>query len=321
MTESGTKGRSMASGPRLRKFDRVLGITAGCLLAAGCGGSGGGAGPSALPPPTPPTASVQILFVSDREGHPQIYGMAPDGTGARRWTASAANDTAPAWSPDHTRVAFISDRNGPSHVFIAGSDGKQPKDMTPGAAVCGAPAWSPDGAQLAFVRWETTGAEANIRVMRADGSDSRALTAGAGINGGPAWAKSGKIYFTTNRERSGTSFDLYVMDQSGSGQRKLAAVPGMVGRPAVSPSGQWLAYAALVAPETPGLFVMDAGGTGAGRAIGPVNSAEPAWCPDGRHLLFTSWQSGNAEVYSMDTGGGHLQQLTANAAANGGAAW
>ena len=91
--------------------------------------------------------------------------MAPDGTGVHRWITSAANDTAPAWSPDHTRVAFVSDRNGASHVFVAGSEGRQPKDLTPGTAVCGAPAWSPDGTQLAFVRWETTGAQANIRIM------------------------------------------------------------------------------------------------------------------------------------------------------------
>ena len=308
-------------------------------MTAGCGGSSKGIGPAPLPPPGPPPASQQILFVSDRDGHPQIYAMAPDGTGVHRWITSAANDTAPAQSPDHTRVAFVSDRNGASHVFVAGSDGRQPKDLTPGTAVCGAPAWSPDGTQLAFVRWETTGAQANIRIMRADGTDSRALTTGAGINGGPAWvqrrpaasAGGGLIYFTTNRERGGTSFDLYVMDSSGSGQHKAAAISGLVGRPAVSPNGQWLAYAALVAPETPGLFVMDAGGsslpdqgkrgTGAGRAIGPANSAEPAWSPDGRHLLFTSWQTGNAEVYSMDTGGGNLKQLTANAAADGGASW
>jgi TolB protein len=111
------------------------------------------------------------------------------------------------------------------------------------------------------------------------------------------------------------------MDSSGSGQRKVAVIPGLVGRPVVSPNGQLLAYAALIAPETPGLFVMDAGGADTGRGIGPANSAEPAWSPDGRRLLFTSWQDGNAEIYCMDAGGRNVKRLTANAAADGGASW
>lgn len=293
----------------------------GCLLAAGCGGSGGKLGPAAPPAPVTPGASPPVLFVSDRDGRSQIYAMAADGTGVRRWTSSSFNDVAPAWSPDHTRVAFVSDRDHVSHVFVADSHGRRVRDLTPGSAVCGAPAWSPDGAWLAYVQWEPAGAQANIRVMRADGTESRALTAGAGINGGPVWVKSGLIYFTSNRERGGTSFDLYVMDASGNNQRKVADIPGFVGRPALSPNGQFLVYAALVAPETPGLFVMNAAGTGGGRAIGPVNSAEPAWTPDGRRLYFTSWQDGNAEIYSMDASGGNMKRLTANDAADGGAAW
>ena len=53
----------------------------GLLPVAGCGGSGGKAGPAGLPSPEPSPAS--ILFVSDRDGHKQIYRMAPDGTGVR----------------------------------------------------------------------------------------------------------------------------------------------------------------------------------------------------------------------------------------------
>src|SRR6266700_1227893 len=70
----------------------------------------------------------------------------------------------PATTP--AQILFVSDRNGASHIFLAGSNGQHPQDVTPGPAVCGAPAWSPDGTRLAFVQWETTGAQANIRVMR-----------------------------------------------------------------------------------------------------------------------------------------------------------
>src|SRR5437588_860572 len=85
-----------------RKILRLM----GCLLtAAGCGGSGASLSPtSPLVPGTPAAPTpARILFVSDRDARPQIYTMAPDGTGARRWSASSANDVSPAWSPDHTR--------------------------------------------------------------------------------------------------------------------------------------------------------------------------------------------------------------------------
>jgi Tol biopolymer transport system component len=52
-----------------------------------------------------------------------------------------------------------------------------------------------------------------------------------------------------------------------------------------------------------------------------VNSAEPAWSPDGRTLLFTSWQDGNAEIYRMDAAGGGVKRLTSHLAADGGACW
>ena len=238
----------------------------------------------------------------------------------QRWATSSGRDVSPAWSPDHTRVAFVSDRGGVNHVFVASADGSSPRDLTPGDAVCGAPAWSPDGAWLAYVQWEMTGAQANIRVMRADGSESRALTANTGINGGPVWPKGGRIYFASNRERGGTSFDLYVMDESGENPHKVAPIAGLIGRPALSPNGRMLTYAAMVGPETPGLFVLDTRG-GVPRPIGPENSAEPMWVPDGSGLLFTSWKDGNAEVYSMDAGGGSVRRLTTNPAADGGANW
>jgi TolB protein len=296
----------------------ALSLLASCCVA-GCGSGGKVVGPAGPPTPGPPAAGG-VLFVSDRGGRQQLYTMAGDGARVQRWASSTARDVSPAWSPDRARVAFVSDRTGVSHVFVAPADGSNPRDLTPGSAVCGAPAWSPDGTWLAYVQWELAGAEANIRVIRADGSESRALTAGAGINGGPVWAKDGLIYFTTNRERGGMSFDLYVMDETGANPRKVAAIPGLVGRPAISPNGRQLVYAALVGPETPGLFVMDTQG-GAGRAIGPTNSAEPAWAPDGRSLLFTSWKDGNAEVYSMDASGGGVGRLTTSPAADGGASW
>src|SRR5690349_3096173 len=111
MADRGTLDRWGKTSSYPGRAGAVLGLLMGVLIA-GCGGSGGKEGPAGLPAPAPPPAAPgNILFVSDRDGRKQIYEMAPDGTGVRRWTVSDADDTSPAWSPDHTQVAFVSTRN------------------------------------------------------------------------------------------------------------------------------------------------------------------------------------------------------------------
>ncbi|HLP48679.1 MAG TPA: Tol-Pal system beta propeller repeat protein TolB, partial [Candidatus Kapabacteria bacterium] len=36
----------------------------------------------------------------------------------------------------------------------------------------------------------------------------------------------------------------------------------------------------------------------------------PTWCPDSRHIVFSSNRSGSYQLYSVDYDGTHLRQLT-----------
>ena len=59
-----------------------------------------------------PAVSSTIVFVSRRDGNPEIYVMDADGANLANLTNHPEADTEPVWSPDGTRIAFLSRRDG-----------------------------------------------------------------------------------------------------------------------------------------------------------------------------------------------------------------
>ena len=91
---------------------------------------------------------VYVLRTLDREADrnvDQLWTVPTAGGTPRRLTAGTS-DTAPAWSPDGTRVAFV--RDGQVHVLVA--DGGEPEKVTDLPLGAGAPVWSPDSSRIAF---------------------------------------------------------------------------------------------------------------------------------------------------------------------------
>jgi tetratricopeptide (TPR) repeat protein len=79
-----------------------------------------------------------------------IWVIKPGGFSPSRLTTNA-NDTAPVWSPDGSRLAFISTRAGNWELYLADVATGRETRLTDNPAADVAPAWSPDGKQLAFL--------------------------------------------------------------------------------------------------------------------------------------------------------------------------
>ena len=58
-------------------------------------------------------------------------------------TNHPAQDSAPAWSPDGTRIAFQSIRGGNSDIYVMVADGANPINLTNHPAEHSDPAWGP----------------------------------------------------------------------------------------------------------------------------------------------------------------------------------
>src|SRR5207249_1446955 len=94
---------------------------------------------------------TSIVFVSNRDGNPEIYRMQADGSGETRLTNDKSFDSGPDWSPDGTKIVFFSDRTGNSDLYVMNADGSGVTRLTRDRAFFDVdPAWSPDGRKIAY---------------------------------------------------------------------------------------------------------------------------------------------------------------------------
>ena len=127
----------------------------------------------------------QIIFVSERDGNPEIYVMNADGSDQRRLTDNPSDDLYPSWSPDGAQIAFYSDREGSAELYVMNVDGRNPLPLTHENTPVWVSDWSPDGSQIAF----TSNRDGNreIYIMDTDGSNRQRLTNNNVLDGIPAW--------------------------------------------------------------------------------------------------------------------------------------
>ena len=97
-------------------------------------------------------------------GH--LFQLPTTGGEAKQLTSGPYYDSAPAISPDGTRVAFISDRDVSSqgNVFVLDLASGQIHQLTDEAWV-DRPVWSPDGKSLVFLSYQVTGPAGNFKFV------------------------------------------------------------------------------------------------------------------------------------------------------------
>jgi TolB protein len=154
--------------------------------------------------PTFSPDGTRLLFRGDGDGLPnsddeEIYVADADGRGITALTDDAHLDSAPAWSPDGTRIAWESRRDGGGdrEIFVMDADGTDVMQLTDNAVHDEGPAWSPDGRLITFTRSAAEVDPGDVWVMGADGSNPVQLTDTPVIEESPDWQP---IAFTAGSE-------------------------------------------------------------------------------------------------------------------------
>ena len=230
-----------------------------------------------------------LLFASRRTGASQIWTMRPDGTGAHRLHASAANDygrVAP--SPDGSRLCFSSDRRGENAIYVLDLRGGAVTLVSDSAWWSFGPSWSQRDLIAYFSR--KGGNRLNTWTARPDGSDARQITDRPGESRQPWWAPDGAT-LALSADGGTSAFQVWLAAADGSSARVVTTGGGDWQQPFWSPDGRRLAISAK--PDGTRHFQilildLDRGGARPIQQSAEVDNVHPAWSPDGRCIVFTS---------------------------------
>jgi Tol biopolymer transport system component/uncharacterized protein YjbI with pentapeptide repeats len=244
----------------------------------------------------------QIVFGPGDSG---LWAMNADGSNQSRLLESAAS--APAWSPDGTKIAF-------TRIVEESADASATPESIP-----------------------------SIVIMNADGSDQRELLDEPASD--PAWSPDGKKIAFSKSTPNGLSF-IYIMNADGSGEPRRLTKEDFArdADPAWSPDGTEIAFQST-RPNTPEplplppnqtgsqlsnteIYVIDAcceeSDTNKPQPLtGSIGyNADPAWSPDGTEIAFTYMSFRltcpygcetvvrTTDVYKMDADGCGKRRLT-----------
>jgi Tol biopolymer transport system component len=300
----------------------------------------------AVTPLPPPPFAGRIIWVSDRDGTPDLYTMDANGGDVARLTEDPDREEYPKVSPQKSQVAFISNRTGKRELWVMPLEGGAARQLThsPDSLEVMEPDWSPDGKTLAYnvislnLRdREATRVVGEIWCMNGDGSSPRRLIESPGLHFNPVYSPGGEQLLAVANDFA-TYFDHplapFLFDSAGGGRRRLTD--------GFDAHASWCGSDAILFvhfPEdttaTPGIWRKPIVGGDAVRLTPPEWAASPRLPnadPTGRWLLFTADPEGrpvNAgepaqkhhDVYKRDLESGRLHRLTDDEHLDDGAWW
>jgi Tol biopolymer transport system component len=218
-----------------------------------------------------------------------IHALALDGSIDAPLVQHPANDGAPFWSPDGSRVLFVSDRNGVralwSQPVTTGRAGGEPSLVRPNPVADGITLLGMSrGGALHYVRQGATRANVYVADLAGTGASPqslRSIGSPNNVNRGPAWSQDGRYlaYYSAYRP---PETRLVIRDMTTGGDR-LVSLPPNIENTNLNPGPKWF-------PDNRSLLILarDPQGSGLGfyRFDADTGRTDLIWRLSGRTQSF-----------------------------------
>jgi TolB protein len=242
---------------------------------------------SPWPTPDPLGSSGTIAFTARENGHSDIYALTVGRSDPIQLTHHAADDRAPAWSPDGQQLAFASHRDGNWEIYILDLPTGFLRRLTYNADFDGHPSWSPDGQWLVYESYRQQNMDLFILDVAGDNPPIR-VTEHPALDFAPSWSPDGRhIAYTSWRSGNKDIFIMSLDTASDEAAMNVTVSPDRhEDRASFDADGRFLAYYS----DGDGLDLIYAlpleNYRPAGEAFSLGRGQYPSWSPDGTSLAY-----------------------------------
>ncbi|MFI5357961.1 MAG: biopolymer transporter Tol [Opitutales bacterium] len=258
----------------------------------------------------------KIAFVTERGGQQTIMTSDLFFGELQSHPVQGKEIIGPRWSPDGGRIIFTSYRTGFPDIYVLDVRAHQLNVFASFKGTNSGAHFSPDGSRVAMI----LSGEGNpdIYIGNAQGRQIKRVSHDQSVKASPCWSPDGSRLVFTSDAAGGPQ--LYLMSAAGGPMSRLTT---NLSRYCAEPD--W-------STADPRKIVFTAGvgrgyqtalydfGTGTSRIItkAPMDSIEPVWLADGRHVLCTFRTSTSRALYIVDTESGKSVRISPSALGSAG---
>ncbi|MDH5509552.1 MAG: Tol-Pal system beta propeller repeat protein TolB [Nitrospinota bacterium] len=257
----------------------------------------------------PGVSRSRMVFVSSIRGRKELMMVDYDGYNPRQITTERTLVLSPSWNQVNSNLVLFTTyryRNPDLYVMDLSTKARYPLSTVIGVNSTGE--WSPDGARVAFSI--SRQGNSDIYIVNADGRGLTRITDLRSAELNPTWSPDGKkLAFTS--DMSGSP-QIYVMNVDGSGRERLSFDSRYSDGAAWSPKGEKLAYASRVYNnfDITVQSMVDMSVKMITEGYGSGNNETPSWARDGRHVVFSSNNTGATQLYISGLDGKQPRRIT-----------
>ena len=252
----------------------------------------------------PSASQERIVFVSDRDGNPELYVINSDGSDLVRLTDTSTQELSPVWAPGGDAIAFIRIDGDRNTYFAIDADGTNERMLAETDVLFSRlsdAAWSPDGLQL--VLQLALDGETDLFLVNSDGSGQVVLSEDAELFV-PSWGPDGeRILIQAGLSPAPRLFSVL---PAGTDQLDLTENARLA---SWSPDASQIAFVSDRDGNSE-VYVMNADGSGlvnVSQSDGPDGAPiGPVWSPDGSQVAFSSFRDGRAQILAVNPDGSGL---------------